>query len=336
MKATGQEVRSKEHGSKALFEPVSELMEQVERAMYEILQSPDPLVDEVATHLLRSGGKRVRPALVLLAASLAGDVEPFRTSLLEVAASVELIHMATLVHDDIVDESDLRRGTATVHARWDEQIGVLSGDYLFARAFTALAETGNNRVVRVMSDVVSEMSVGEINQLRQAHQQQAEEDYLSRIYRKTAYFISQSCRLGGIVAELGEAAEEALSSYGHGVGMAYQLIDDILDFVGTEEEFGKPVGSDIQAGLYTLPLLYAMEKSPHRQELLRLVKYKELGSEELARIVELVRDSGAIEHSYGRARVYIHRARAALAPFESSPVKAALLALSDFVQYRNH
>jgi len=330
-----EQVEQQEREGKALFAPVSELLGQVEQRMYQLLYSSDSLVEEVSTHHLRSGGKRVRPALVLLTGSLGGAVDQVREKLLNAAAAVELIHMATLVHDDIVDESGLRRGVPTVNARWDDQIGVLSGDYLFARAFTTLARTGDNRLVQIMADVVTEMSIGEIKQLSQAYGPQTEEDYLDRVFRKTACFISQSCLLGGVVSNLDEEAQEALSDYGYSIGVSYQLIDDILDFVGTEEQFGKPVGSDVQAGLYTLPLLYALDSSSRKEELQALISRRDITAADMNLIMELVRDSGGIEYSYTRAAEYGRRAKEALQGFEPSPARRALLGLVDFIQLRS-
>jgi heptaprenyl diphosphate synthase len=322
--------------TRALLEPIEELLLEVEERLYTILDSPQARVNDVATHLLEGGGKRVRPALVLLCGSLADDCEGSHDALVQVAAAVELIHMATLVHDDIVDESELRRGVATVHACWDEQIAVLSGDYLFARAFTVLAETGENRVVRIMADVVSTMSVGEIIQLGQAFESQTEEDYLGRVLRKTAYFIAESCRLGAVVSGLDTQAEEALVDYGHGIGMSYQIIDDILDLVGSEEEFGKPVGSDLQAGLYTLPVLYALEHSSASERLRQLLFDPQLEASEVGEICEIVKEAGGIEHAYERASLYIERAQAALEGLNPSPARTALSELADFIHQRRY
>jgi len=319
-----------------LFKPIEHALEEVEEAIRDLLRSDDPLVDEVATHLLRGGGKRVRAAVVLLCGSLSGELTAYRDTLIRVAAAVEMIHMATLIHDDIIDGAETRRGLPTVNTRWNDQIGVLSGDFLFARSFTALAQTGNNRIVQIMADVVSEMSVGEIKQLGQSFGPQTEEDYLQRIFRKTAYFISQSCRLGGVVSGLDAEAEQAVATYGHGIGMSFQIIDDILDFTGTEEEFGKPVGNDLRAGLYTLPVLYALDHARQKEELRELLSRRSLEDADIQWIRSVLEECGAISHAYERAAAYIEQAKAALANFQPSPAREALLALADFVQHRRY
>ncbi|MBX5476182.1 MAG: polyprenyl synthetase family protein [Clostridia bacterium] len=306
----------------SLLQRVAEPLRAVEAEIEDILRSQDAFMFEVATHLLRSGGKRLRPALLLLSVEACG-AQP--AAFTRVGAALECVHMATLVHDDVVDHADLRRGVPTVHRKWGTRVGVLAGDYLFARAFATLAQVGDNRVVQLMAKVVYEMSAGEIEQQRRAFDlNQTTDDYFRRIYQKTGCFIAECCRLGGVLTGAGEEAEEALRQFGYGVGMGYQIVDDVLDFTSSTGTLGKPVASDLRSGVLTLPVLYALSRrdtGPRLREALANVPW---GDAELDVVQECLEDCGALRYSYGVARRLTEEGRRALAALPPSPARDAL------------
>lgn len=316
----------------SIFSEIERDLPQVEAYIEATLAAKDPLLVEISTHLLRAGGKRLRPALVLLAAKAYHYDLP---QLLPVATAVELIHMATLVHDDVVDHSQLRRGRPTVNARWSDGFSVLAGDYLFAKSFSILAQTGNNELVRIMSDVVYEMSTGEIQQLASIFDLgQTEADYYERIRRKTGVFIEESCRLGAVAVGAPLAVVEALARYGHGLGMGFQVIDDILDFTATASKLGKPIGSDLRAGLLTLPLLHALQTSPKAETLRSIVATREITDARAEETVAIIREAGSLEYSYKTAERFIQDAKAALAELPDTAARTNLAAVADFVLER--
>lgn len=315
--------------SQELFAEIESDLPKVEEAIEKAVNSGHRLLYEVSTHLLKAGGKRLRPALVLLAAKFSRyQIE----RLLPVSAAVELIHMATLVHDDVVDSSALRRGMPTVNAKWNNSISVLIGDYLFAKAFSLLAGEGDPRVVGIMADVVYQMSMGEIQQLTGASDpDQTETDYFDRIIKKTGLFIAESCRVGGMVAGASEAEVQALFDFGHGIGLGFQIIDDILDFTSNVRQLGKPVCSDLRSGVITLPVILALRDSPRREELRRIVSSKTLTDADVSQVVKILQESGSLEEACRVAKGYIAGAKAQLNNLPDVPAKATLAAVADFV-----
>lgn len=311
-----------------VFAPIQAELVEVELAIQRALDAPNPRIVELATYLQRGGGKRLRPALVLLAAR---NFEYDRERLLPVAAAVELIHMATLVHDDVVDGATSRRGLPTVGERWGTATAVLTGDFLFARAFSLLAADRDTRVVRVMAEAVYEMSTGELEQQEQLFDpSDGEEGYYRRIFKKTAHFISQCCLLGGLMGGAGERQVEALRRYGYGIGMGFQLIDDILDLVGDPEELGKPRGTDLRSGVLTLPVLYALQRDPQPWLLERLTA-REMNGVLIDRLVAWVEDAGGIAYAREQARQFIAGALTALEELPGAPMQPYLRALARFI-----
>lgn len=313
----------------SLFSEIEADLPRAEQYIEETLSSQDRLLVEIATHLLKAGGKRLRPALVMLAAKVHGyDLD----RILPVATAVELIHMATLVHDDVVDHSQLRRGRPTVNARWSDAYSVLVGDYLFAKAFQLLADTGDNRVVRVMADVVYQMSTGEIQQIATTFKtDQTDNDYYDRIAKKTALFLAESCRLGGLVSGAPEAAVENLAQYGYALGMAFQIVDDILDFTASAPALGKPIGSDLRAGILTLPVLHALRTSPQAEALRRIIESRTVGDEEARLAGDIIRGSGSLEYAYQTAHRFIQQAKDRLSQLPPGPAVSNLAVVADFV-----
>lgn len=314
-------------GPDALFLGVRDDLARVEEAIAHALRADGPLTAEVAMHLLQGGGKRLRPALVLLAGGAAGAEAP---ALIPVAAAAEIVHMATLVHDDIVDGAEVRRGVPAIHAKWGEAFGVLVGDYLFARGFTMLAVTGNNRVVRIMSDVVSRMCAGEMRELADQWQPADEATYLGRIDAKTGYFIAECCRLGAVAAGAPTRQEEALAAFGAAVGLAFQITDDLLDLTGSAATLGKPAGADLRAGIVTLPVIHALRHAPEADEILAMLRRREVDDEDVERVREIAERAGSV--AYARSRS-VRLAREAQARLEALPVSSGRDTLAALAAY---
>lgn len=312
-----------------IFAAIADDLRQVEAAIEEALATSDEMLDEVSTHLLRAGGKRIRPALVLLTSKFPG------TSLervIPVAVAVELIHMATLVHDDVVDKATVRRGLPTVNAKWSNQISVLTGDYLFAKAFSILAQTGNPRVVQIMADVVYEMSRGEIAQIASYFQAgQSEAQYYERIAQKTGYLIAECCRLGAIVAGANEQAVQALYDYGMGVGLSFQIADDLLDFHGSAAKVGKPVCGDLKTGILTMPVIHALSHSPQAGQLRTLIETRNVTDADVESVKRVLEETGSFAYAREKADMHLARAVAALGEAPALETREALQTLADFV-----
>ena len=245
-----------------MFDVIKGDLEQLEEHLLQDVASPEADITEIGSHLITSGGKRIRPALCLLAAHGGPAFDLARV--LPLAAALELIHTASLVHDDVIDAADTRRGAATVNAKWGNQIAILSGDFVFARAFALVAEQNyGGFVLKALADLVGNLSVGEIIQDRNVYQASRDvADYYARIQKKTADFLETCCALGGEVSGMTRADVEQLAAYGHAIGMAFQITDDLLDILETEAQTGKPAGNDIRQGILTLPVIRAMEVSP--------------------------------------------------------------------------
>ena len=312
-----------------VFSSIAVDLRQVEAAIEEALATRDTMLSEVSTHLLRAGGKRIRPALVILASKFPG-VGLDRT--VPVAVAVELIHMATLVHDDVVDNATLRRGRPTVNAKWSNQVSVLAGDYLFAKSFSILAQTGSPRVVQIMADTVYEMSRGELAQIASYFQlDQTEADYYERIAQKTGYLIAECCRLGGVVAGVSEPEIQALYDYGMGVGLSFQIADDLLDFYGSAATVGKPVCGDLKIGILTLPVIHALQHSQHSDELRAIIATQHITDDDVRRVKEILEAAGSFAYARHKADEHLARAVEALNRVPNLATRTALQTLADFV-----
>lgn len=312
-----------------VFSSIAQDLRQVEAAIEEALATRDTMLGEVSTHLLRAGGKRIRPALVLLASKFPG-VQLARV--VPVAVAVELIHNATLVHDDVVDNATLRRGRPTVNAKWSNQVSVLTGDYLFAKAFSILAQTGNSRVVQIMADTVYEMSRGELAQIASYFQlDQSEAEYYERIAQKTGYLIAESCRMGGIVAGVSEDEIQALYDYGMGVGLSFQIADDLLDFFGSAAQVGKPVCGDLKIGILTLPVIHALQHSKQSDELRAIIATGNITDNDVQRVKEILEAAGSFAYARQKADEHLALAVQALDRVPTLATRSALQTLADFV-----
>lgn len=315
-----------------VLEAIKPELNAVEEELQQWIKSSNPLLSLASSHLLNAGGKRLRPALAILCA------RPFnyqRSRAVRLGAALELVHMATLVHDDVVDCSLLRRGRPTVKALWGDQVSLHAGDYIFARALMCIASLENPRVASVLAEVSVKMSQGEITQILTAYDTaQSVRDYLRRIRYKTALLLAASCELGAAVGQASDQAVQALSRYGYYLGMAFQITDDVLDIVADSGRLGKPTGSDLQQGILTLPVILSMRQGSQGRYLKQLLA--EISESEVLReALEIVRTSGAVEHSLEIARTYVVKAKACLYVLPPGEHNDALREIADFVGSRD-
>ncbi len=321
-----------------LFEPIRDDLAAVEAAYAtQIASTVDPL-PEMAEYIQQSGGKRVRPAVLLMASRLCGYQGEWAVTY---ASVVEYIHTATLVHDDIIDESDVRRGRLAVHSRWGNDITVLLGDYLYIKSMEMALTYHSIDVVRLLCDVTRRMIEGEFYQLTKAGDANiSESEYFDIIERKTAYLFGGSAEIGGRLADATPEQCAALRDYGFNLGIAFQLVDDLLDFTADREALGKPVGGDLSDGKLTLPAIRLIEqegKGSRADAIIRAaVDTRSIDAASWAELNALLRARGAIDYAYDRAVEYAVAAKDALALFAPSPERDALAALPEFVLARDH
>jgi heptaprenyl diphosphate synthase len=305
----------------------------VERRLLDEVQTSQRNLKKASTHLLKAGGKRIRPVFVLLAGKF-GKYDVDRLS--KVAAALELIHMASLVHDDVIDNAELRRGTPTVKSEWGVQMAMYTGDFIFARALVLLSEIPNVQVHQLLSRSIVAMTEGEIEQIRDFYNtEQNLRTYLRRIKRKTALLLSISCTLGAVVADCPQRVVRLLERYGYYAGMAFQIIDDILDLTSTAQKLGKPVGSDLRQGNLTLPVLYALEHAPEREWLRGTIR-REMTEEEAERAIRIVKSSGGLEYARRMADRYMEKCLHALEQLPALDARKKLQSIAHFINERDH
>ncbi len=311
---------------------VREDMQQVDALIRRRLGSEVMLVNQVAEHIVAAGGKRLRPMLVLLAARASGYQGLDHH---QAAAIVEFIHTATLLHDDVVDESNLRRGRKTANAIFGNAASVLVGDYLYSRSFQLMVELDRMRIMQVLADTTNAIAEGEVLQLMHVGNPDTDEaDYLRVIERKTAVLFSAACRIGAILANAPVAIENALADYGMALGYAFQIADDVLDYTSDADTLGKNVGDDLAEGKPTLPLIHALKHSPADsvQALRRVIETGGLESLEL--VIAAIKNSGALDYTERRAVEYAQAALAALAPMPGNTEVAALAVIANYAVQR--
>ncbi|WP_010631660.1 polyprenyl synthetase family protein [Sporolactobacillus vineae] len=306
----------------------------IERKLESYLQAPYPLLREASLDLLHAGGKRIRPILVLLASQY-GD--PDRKEVLDSAVTLELIHMASLVHDDVVDDSGLRRGKPTVKAKWDNRVAMFTGDYIFARAIELISRFDHVQAHRMISKVIRDLSLGEIDQIRDLYNlNQNLRAYLLRIKRKTAILMALSCQLGGYASGCSLSLSGKLYYFGYCLGMSYQITDDILDFVGTEKQLGKPAGSDLRSGNITLPAFYALQDRQLHDAVAALLQSDQASDEEWQALIQAICASDAIARSEQLSDRYLDKARKVLKQLPQIPATKALEEIAGYVGTRNY
>ena len=315
---------------------VAEDLRAVNGVILDNMQSSVMLISELAAHIVAAGGKRLRPMLTLGAARLCGYTGKRH---IDLAACIEFIHTATLLHDDVVDDSALRRGTATANAVWGNKPSVLVGDFLFSRAFQISVADGSLRVLGILADTAATLAEGEVMQLTTSNATETSEAaYLNVITAKTAALFAAACQLGAVVAERPAAEEEALKSLGLNLGIAYQLVDDALDYDARESVLGKSVGDDFRDGKITLPVVLAFRRGDEEERAFwrRTMEEEEQEDGDFARAMTLLTRHGAIEDTVERARHYSAMARDALGLFPASEAKDAFLGVVDFCTHRVH
>ncbi|WP_285719771.1 polyprenyl synthetase family protein [Pelosinus sp. IPA-1] len=317
-----------------MFEIVKSDLLLLETELLSVIHSPEKLITDISKHLVEAGGKRLRPALYFMCTK--NQVSTME-KIMPMAIAIELIHMATLVHDDVIDNATTRRGKSTANSCWGNHSSVLIGDYLFAKAFSLVANKASNEMLKVLTDVICSMCEGEINQNRSTFiADQTENDYLKRIEQKTADFIAASCELGGLAVGLSSEETKALREYGYSLGMAFQITDDILDITASSEQIGKPVGNDLRQGIVTLPVIFALEHSADRDELREIVQTKNMSEEKIKRGLSIIQDTEAIEYSYKRVSDYLDHARSVIPASITGEHREAFHAVADFVGLRSY
>lgn len=306
----------------------------IEDALTRVIEAKHPVLDKASNQLLRAGGKRIRPVFVLLSGQLGNyDMERIKT----VAVSLELIHMATLVHDDVIDEAELRRGSPTVKHLYGNRVAMYTGDYILASALeniTAIKEPG---IHQLFSKTLVEVCTGEIEQIKDKFKwDQNLRQYLRRIKRKTALLIATSCKLGAIATGVPETDANKLYFYGYNVGMSYQIIDDILDFTSTAKVLGKPAGNDLLQGNVTLPVLFAMQDQSFKKRLKKTFSTPDsVSSKDFAELLDALKQTDAIEASYKVSNQYLDRALQALDTFPDSKAKLTLANIAKYIGKRH-
>ena len=318
-----------------IFEPIRADLERVDEEFGRHVQSQVDLIPKIGNYIQTSGGKRIRPAVLLMASRLSG-YQGDRAVLY--AAVVEFIHTATLVHDDIIDDSDLRRGRLAVHSRWGNDITVLLGDYLYIKSMALALTHDTLDIVRVLCDVTLKMIEGELYQLtKNGDADITEEEHFDIIRRKTAYLFGGCGQIGGMLGNVSSEREQALREYGFNLGITFQLVDDLLDFTGDTRAVGKPVGGDLREGKVTLPLIHMMRQSPDgAASIVRsVIASRSISTDEWNELLRGLKEHASIDYAYRRAVEFAERAKKPLYAFPPSAERDALLALPDYVLARD-
>ena len=319
-----------------IFEPIRADLEKVDEEFARHVQSKVELIPQIGQYLRTSGGKRIRPAVLLMASRLAG-YHGDRSILY--AAVVEFIHTATLVHDDIIDDSDLRRGRLAVHSRWGNDITVLLGDYLYIKSMALALMHDELEIIRNLCDVTLRMIEGELYQLtKNGDADITEEEHFDIMRRKTAYLFGGCAQIGGMLGKVPAEREQALREYGFNLGMAFQIVDDLLDFTGDAEAVGKPIASDLREGKVTLPLIHLQQhdRSGTGQRIVRdVIAARNATPEQWHDLLRCLKEHASIDYAYRRAVEFTERAKKPLYAFPPGSERDALLALPDYVLARD-
>jgi len=312
---------------KRIYAPIQDDLNGVRDTLKSLGQIEYEWLSEQLSHVVRETGKGIRPALTLLSGK---SYDYNITYLLPMAVSVELMHTATLVHDDAIDKAQTRRGQATINSVWGNEIAILVGDYLFAKAGEFVADTQTPRVIKLFSQTLGIISSGEIGQFRGSFNlNQKREDYFQRIYRKTASLFSLATQSGAILSQTPEESVTIIKEYGDNLGIAFQVVDDILDFISTEEAMGKPVGSDLSQGTLTLPAMMLMERYPDNNPVKRMFETRD--KKNVAEAIEMVRNSTIIKDCYKIASEYCNKACQDLKTLPKTASRQSLYDLADYV-----
>ncbi len=312
------------------WDVVQDDLEKIEISLKKNLNSKLDLISKVAGHLLFSGGKRLRPLLMVLCARICGYSHRDE---IEVSTALEYLHAATLLHDDIVDGASLRRGRPVANSIWGNPITVLVGDFLFARASSIATNTGKMGIIQVMTEIIEEMSQGEIDQLiRKGDLTLSENDYMKVIQQKTAVLFQGACQTGAILADAKKKQEEALSTFGLNIGIAFQMVDDLIDYISDTRTLGKEVGTDLKEGKLTLPVIYALKKA-NRIDIdcmEKIITNSNFTFDDFQTLIQLLKKYNGISYVRDRAAFYIQLAKDSISFFPPSEYKEILMAIADY------
>jgi len=317
-----------------LYNNIMKDLEKVEEELRLFSHSPNKLISDINTYLFQTNGKRIRPALLLLCSKLLGykGKEHILMSTL-----VEAIHTASLIHDDIIDNSKTRRGRESIHSRWGPNITVLLGDYLYIKALGLSLQSQHSQIIQILTSISARMVEGELHEYYlSGNLDLAEKDYLDIINKKTASLFSASCQIGGILGNASKKEENYLAEYGANLGMSFQIIDDLLDFTGDEKLLGKPTLCDLSEGRITLPLIYTLNNDgrENQKRVAELMKQKDQDKESFEEILKIVKSNGALDYTYKKAEQFSHKSRDIISQFPKSAHQEALSLLSEFILNR--
>ena len=318
-----------------MFEPIRDDLREVEREFARHVQSQVAVIPTIGNYVKESGGKRIRPAVLLMAARMAGYTGE---NAVLYASVIEFIHTATLVHDDIIDESELRRGREAAHTRWGNHLTVLFGDFLYLKSMSLALSQDNLEIIRLLCDVTLRIVEGEIYQLtKNGVVDLSEEEHFDIVRRKTAYLFAGCAKIGGMLGPTTREQQDALWEYGFNIGMAFQLVDDLLDFTGEEGVLGKPVGGDLREGKMTLPVIHLLARGDGQADALirKVVRERSATLDEWRQLRGLMAHTRSIDYAFSTASDFVERAKRALRAFSPSPERDALVFLPDYVLSRD-
>jgi len=318
-----------------LYHDIKKELDAVEEELKEFTKSPNKIISEISSYLFKNAGKRIRPALLILCSKLCGYTGDEHITL---SSLVETIHTASLLHDDIIDNSKTRRGRESAHAKWGPNITVLLGDYLYIKTIGKSLRSKHKQIVQILTDVSSEMIEGELDEYYVSWNLGInEKDYLDTINKKTASLFSASCQIGGILGSAPDKEENILADFGTSLGMIFQIVDDLLDYTGDEQKLGKPVLSDLREGRITLPLIYTLQNDgkENRNRIRDLLKKKELDKSSLEEILYTVQSNGALDYTHRKAEEFSDQSKQLLQHLPPSVHRDALSLFADFILYRN-
>ncbi|MBU8934065.1 MAG: polyprenyl synthetase family protein [candidate division Zixibacteria bacterium] len=313
--------------------PIQSDLEEFDQKLHDHLRGDSPLISSIAQHLLRARGKRVRPAFLFLSSRAAGNFTPYTV---DSSLAVELIHTATLLHDDVVDESNMRRGQETVNAQWTNLISVLMGDYLFAKAFRIMVEAESIDLMKAISRATERVSVGELRQIEETgNYELSEDEYLTIIADKTASLFNVSCEIGPILGDCGKRERRKFSQFGEKVGVAFQIVDDLLDYVGDATVTGKEPGNDVLTGKVTLPLIYSLRKvgKTGRKEMVSFLR-KNDSPDSFEKVSQFITENGGLEYAYDKANKLIEDGLEGISHLPSSEHFDCLVSMVRFTTAR--
>ena len=309
-------------------------LKKIEAELSENLKPYLDLVSDVARHILFAGGKRLRPLLLVLCAKLCGYNDDYAKT---VSTALEYLHAATLLHDDIVDDAVLRRGKKVAHSVYGNAITVLVGDFLLARALAICADSGKIRVIHIISNLTENMSTGEVHQLmRKGDVSLTEDEYLEVIRRKTAVLFEAACTISAVISDAPQEKEKALADFGYNLGLAFQMVDDLFDYLMDTADLGKRVGADLREGKLTLPVIYALKQAnpADREQIVKIVQNQDFSVEEFQILIALMKKYGGIAYTQKKAMARVDKAKEALSVFEPSHIKDSLFDIADYVVVR--